>query len=143
MALQCQTPSQQNGCRFNLPNRITSIIAESPQSFTVSFSVKFADIKQEFRFQLSDTDEGAELPPWNISVPIKASDYSVGEWVTIEIPVSKLTESGAWSNKANKWFNPQGRFDWSRLDSIYFDFDDFDNKNKGDIYIDDIVIKNK
>lgn len=136
-------PAQQNGCKFLLPNKVTSMMAENPQSFSVSFSVKFADNKQEFRFQLSDTDEGAELPPWNISVPIKAADYKVGEWVTVEIPVSKLTESGAWSNKANKWFPPQGKFDWSRLDSIYFDFDDFDNKNKGDIYIDDIMIKNK
>lgn len=136
-------PSQQNGCRFNLPNRITSIIAESPQSFTVSFSVKFADNKQEFRLNLSDADEGAELPPWNISVPVRAADYKIGEWVTVEVPVSKLTESGAYSNKANKWFPPQGKFDWLRLDSIYFDFDDFDNKNKGDIYIDDIVIKKK
>lgn len=136
-------PGKQNGCRFYLPNRITSIIAETPQSFTVSFSVKFADNKQEFRLNLSDADEGAELPPWNISVPVRAADYKVGEWVTVEVPVSKLSESGAWSNKANKWFNPQGKFDWSRLDSIYFDFDDFDNKNKGDIYIDDIVLKMK
>ena len=136
-------PGKQNGGRFNLPNRLTSIIAETPQSFTVSFSVKFADNKQEFRLNLSDADEGAELPPWNISVPVRAADYKVGEWVTVEVPVSKLTESGAYSNKANKWFPPQGKFDWSRLDSIYFDFDDFDNKNKGDIYIDDIVIKKK
>lgn len=136
-------PSQQNGCRFNLPNRITSIIAETPQSFTVSFSVKFADNKQEFRLNLSDADEGAELPPWNISVPVRAADYKVGEWVTIEIPISRLSESRTWSNKANKSFNPQGKFDWSRLECIYFDFDDFDYKNKGDIYIDDIVLKIK
>ena len=136
-------PAQQNGCRFYLPNKVISLMAEKPQNFTVSFSVKFADNKQEFYLNLSDTDEGAELPPWNISVPIKASDYKVGEWVTVEIPISKLSESGAWSNKANKWFNPQGKFDWSRLECIYFDFDDFDNKNKGDIYIDDVVIKMK
>lgn len=136
-------PGKQNGCNFYLPNKVISLMTEKPQNFTVSFSVKFADNKQEFYLNLSDTDEGAELPPWNISVPVRAADYKVGEWVTVEVPVSKLTESGAYSNKANKWFPPQGKFDWSRLECIYFSFDDFDNKNKGDIYIDDVVIKMK
>lgn len=136
-------PGQQNGWIFWLPGKVTSIIAEAPQSFIVSFAIKFTDVKQEFRFHLSDADEGEALPPWKNSVTIRAADYSVGKWISVEIPFSRLSESGAWSNKANKWFPPQGKFDWSRLDSIHLDFDDFDNKNIGDIYIDDILIKKK
>lgn len=134
-------PGKQNGFKINLPNKISGILGKDPQSFSVSLSVKFTDKSQEFNLNLSDADEGAELPPWNITVKIKASDYKIGEWITVEIPFSRFTESGAWSEKANKWFEPQGKYDWSRLCCIYFDFDDFDNKKAGTIYIDDIVIK--
>ena len=136
-------PGQQNGCKFILPQKITELIAENPESFAISFTVKFTDSKQEFPLNLSDTDEGAALPPWNNTAQIKASEYQTGEWVTVEIPFSKLTETGAWSEKANQFFEPQGKYDWNRLRYIYFDFDNFHRKNTRDISIDDIVIKKK
>ncbi|MBO4706249.1 MAG: cellulase family glycosylhydrolase [Spirochaetaceae bacterium] len=136
-------PVQQSNMAFSLPKLVTSKVIENHDSFYISFAVKFSNVNQVFRLNLSDTDEGEELPPWNITVPIRASDYQVGKWVTVEIPVSKFKESGAWSSKANKWFDAQGKFDWARFSSIYFDFDDFDGKKIGDIYIDDVVIKQK
>lgn len=134
-------PGKQNGCKFSIPNKIISKITENPQSFSVSLSVKFTDKSQEFYLNLADSDEGAELPPWNIAVTIKASDYKLGEWVTVEIPFSRFTESGAWSEKANKWFEPHGKYDWSRFERIYIDLDDWNNKKTGTLYIDDIMIK--
>ena len=128
--------------RVYLPKAITSKVVEYRDDLVMSFSVKFTDAKQDFHLHLTVPDGGAELPPWRNTVSIKASDYKVGEWVTVEIPLSQFKESGAWSNKANKWFNPQGKFDWLRFDCVYFEFWHETNL-KGDIYIDDVVIKRK
>ena len=125
-----------------LPKPIISKVVENRDNLVLSFSVKFTDAKQNFKLHLMDTDGGEELPPWRNSACIKASDYKVGEWVTVEIPLSQLKEDNAWSFKAQKSFSPQGKFDWNRFDCIYFDF--WHEKDmKGDIYIDDVMFKLK
>ncbi len=129
--------------RLYLPKPIISKVIDNRDNLVLSFSVKFTDAKQNFRVNLTDSDGGEELPPWRNTVYIKASDYKVGEWVTIEIPVSQFKEiDNAWSDKAQKSFKPQGKFDWSRFDCVYFDF--WHEKDmKGDIYIDDVMFKLK
>ena len=129
--------------RLYLPKPIISKVIDNRDNLVLSFSVKFTDAKQNFKLHLMDTDGGAELPPWRNTAYINASDYKVGEWVTVEIPLSQLKEDGAWSDKANKWFNPQGKFDWNRLDCFCFDFWHEKNDQKGDIYFDDVVFKLK
>lgn len=129
--------------KFYLPNQIISKVIDNRNNLVISFSVKFTDSKQNFKLQLMDTDGKDELPPWRNTAYINASDYKIGEWVTVEIPLSQLKEEGAWSDKAQKWFNPQGKFDWSRIDRVSFDFYHEKNNLKGDIYIDDVVIKRK
>ena len=133
---------QCGGIVFFPPKKIISNFIANRDSLCISFSVKFTDENQIIELHLVDTDEGAELPPWQNTYTVKASDYKTGEWVTVQIPVSDFAETGAWSNKASKWFNPQGKFDWNRFDCIYFDFWHETNQ-KGDIYIDDVVIKRK
>ncbi len=81
--------------------------------------------------------------PWNLGFTIRASDYRVGEWVTVEIPLSNFKESGVWSSKENKWLDPRVEFDWNRFKTLHFDFDDWENRNTGDIYLDDIVFKHR
>ena len=125
-----------------LSKAITSKVVEYRDDLVMSFSVKFTDAKQDFNLHLTDSDEGAELPPWRKTVLIKASDYKVGEWITIDVPLSQFKESGAWSDKTQKWFNPQGIYDWSRFDCVYFDFYHETNQ-PGDIYIDDVMFKLK
>lgn len=44
---------------------------------------------------------------------------------------------------ANKSFYPQGKFDWSRFKGIGFEIKAENDLMKGDVYIDDIVIKIK
>ena len=129
--------------RLYLPKPIASKVAEYRNDLVISFAVKFTDAQQDFKLHLMDSDGGEELPPWENTVYIKASDYKIGEWVTIEVPMSQFKENGAWSEKINKWFNPQGKFDWSRFDCVYFDFYHEKPNLKGDIYIDDVVIKQK
>ena len=124
------------------PKPIMSKVIENRCNLVISFSVKFTDAKQNFKLHLMDTDGGEELPPWRNTAYIIASDYKVGEWVTVEIPLSQLKEEGAYSDKVQKWFNPQNKFDWSRIDRVNFDFWHETNQ-KGDIYIDDVMFKRK
>lgn len=133
-------PVQQSNHLFILPQKVLSKVIENYNAYSISFAVKFTSAKQEFRLNLTDSDEG-ELLPWNITVSIRASDYKIGEWVTVEIPLSNFKETGAWSSKENKWIDPRGEFDWARFKTLHFDFDDWENRNTGDIYLDDIVIK--
>lgn len=95
-------PVQQSNHLFILPQKILSKVIENYNAYSISFAVKFSNDKQEFRVSLADSDEGEELPPWNITVSVRASDYKVGEWVTVEIPLSNFKETGAWSGKENK-----------------------------------------
>ena len=130
------------GLSLKLPVSIISKVAEYHNNLVLSFSVKFADKNQTFTVSLRDTDGGSELPPWSNAAFIKASDYKIGEWVTVDIPLSKMNEEPGWSDKEQKQFSPQGKFDWNRVESIYFNFW-HETDQKGDIYIDDVVIKRK
>ena len=130
------------GLTLKLPVLITSKIGEYHNNLVLNFSVKFTDKNQTFSVCLKDTDGGAELPPWSNAAFIKASDYKIGEWVTVAIPLSKLNEEPAWSDKEQKSFSPQGKFDWNRIECIYFNFWHETNL-EGDIYIDDVVFKQK
>ena len=138
-----KTLDLQDSCfRLYPPKPIMSKVIENRSNLVISFSVKFTDAKQNFKVHLMDADGGAELPPWRKTAYINASDYKIGEWVTVKIPLSQLKEEGAWSDKVQKWFNPQGKFDWSRFWCVYFDFWHETNQ-KGDIYIDDVMFKRK
>ena len=128
--------------RLHLPRLIISKLVENRDNLVLSFSVKFTDAKQNFTVSLEDSDGEAELPPWRNTAYIKASDYKIGEWVTVKIPLSQLKEDYAWSDKAQKSFSPQGKFDWSRFVCVNFDFY-HDTNLKGDIYIDDVMFKLK
>lgn len=133
---------QDASLRIYLPKQIISKVAANRNELVLSFSVKFTDAKQDFALHLVDTDGEAELPPWRKTAYIKASDNKVGEWVTVKIPLSQLKEDGAYSFKSQKWFDSKGEFDWNRLECVYFDFY-HETSQKGDIYIDDVVIKSK
>lgn len=134
---------QTGGVVFFPPKKIISNFVKDNASLCISVSVKFTDKNQRLGVHLCDTDEGAELPPWQNSYIVKASDYKTGDWVTVEIPVSKFKESGAWSDKVSRWFNPQGKFDWSRFERIFIEVKSENDLMKGEIYIDDVVLKMK
>ncbi|MBO4706139.1 MAG: glycoside hydrolase family 5 protein [Spirochaetaceae bacterium] len=139
-------PSENSGCRIpQLPALLTSKIAENNKSLSISLSVKFTNTNQEFKFYLVDSDGGEAQLPWRKVFVVKASDYKVGEWTTVEIPVSQFSDSrGAWTDKdGGKWFDLPCQFDWSRFEGLWLEFSDYSGKINGDVYIDDIVIKKK
>lgn len=131
-------------CKFILPKIIASKMGEYNKSLEISFSVKFTDKNQNFNLYLQDSDEGEKNLPWKKGYTIKATDYPLNEWVKISIPLSNFKNTrGTWSDKSGKWYDLDSKFEWSRFEKLYFDFEDWDNSKEGDIYLDDIVIKKK
>ena len=132
-----------NGCYFQIAKRIRDEIIENKDDLCISLSVKFTNKNQSFTIGLVDNDEGEAALPWAVEYGLKASDYDLYEWIDIEIPLTKFYETGAWSGITQKWYSPEGKFDWSRLNQLRILFNDFENAMSGDIYIDDVVIKMK
>ena len=130
-----------NGSYFILPQTIWKKVVNNKEVYNISLSVKFSNKNQKFLIAIADTDEGEAALPWAIEYEIRASDYKSGEWVNIEIPLSKFYQAGAWSNKTQKYYPSEGKFDWTRPEKLEFHFGDV--AMSGEIYIDDIVIKKK
>ena len=130
-----------NGSFFILPQTIWEKVANNKEVYNISLSVKFSNKDQKFLIAIDDTDEGEAALPWSIEYEIRASDYKTGEWVNIEIPLSKFYQAGAWSNKTQKYYPSEGKFDWTRPEKLEFHFGYY--AMSGDIYIDDVVIKKK
>ena len=132
-----------NGIYFTFKQKFLKEIVKNKDAISIKLSFKFANKTQKFTIVFIDTDEGETALPWQMEYEIKASNYKSGEWVTIEVPFSEFNQEGAWSNKTQKGYPPEGKFDWNRLESLSFYFNDYENAMSGDIYIDDIVIKKK
>jgi Secretion system C-terminal sorting domain len=62
-----------------------------------------------------------------------------GTWQHIKIPLKDFTEQGSWDN--NTWYNPEGKFDWSKIDRFEID-SEYGNMGSADLWFDDIRIVN-
>ena len=140
--LQASYPADALHVKFHLHPLVTTKFAAYEKSISISFSAKFNDKSQEFKIFLQDTDLGDEAPAWRKEYIVKASAYPLNKWVTIEIPVSDFKNSrGTWSDVTHKWYDLPSQFTWDRFQTLYFDFDDYENRKKGDILIDNIKLK--
>lgn len=140
--LKASYPCEDMGMKIALSNIITAAFKDDADNMTISLSVKFSSPRQQFELNLLDSDGGENELAWSKTYLIKASDYSVGDWINIELPISKFADGyGAWSDVTQKWYDLPGQFDWTRFENLYFKF--LYSPDDGDIYIDDIVIKKK
>jgi hypothetical protein len=69
----------------------------------------------DLRFTDTDTND-PEDHPWRMvfSIDNRTADWD-GTWQQIDIPLASFWEQGAWEDE---WFNPQGDFDWSHVQSF-------------------------
>ena len=143
LRMKASYTSQWGSCDFSIDKNIASQLAEYEKELSICFSVKFTNVNQSFLIDFRDKDEGSALLPWSRAFRVEASDYPIGKWIEIEIPFSNITETGAWSNTEQKFYEPQNKFDWNRLEVLSLNFNDNDNEYTGDVYLDNIVIKMK
>ncbi|MDQ4142050.1 MAG: T9SS type A sorting domain-containing protein, partial [Bacteroidota bacterium] len=73
-------------------------------------------VKFDIRFMDTKTTEPNDHP-WRAAVTIDAQKIEFdGQWHHLHIPLTDFIEQGAWDN--NQWYNPEGKFDWSRIDRL-------------------------
>lgn len=136
------TEAQQYGAiSADLTQVDLSSIADAGDKAVFSFYVKFTDPSQGFQIRFVDNDGGENSKPWRLAWDVKSSNMKLNEWNKIEVPVTQMIDSGAWSNRLQKWYESEGLFNWKYVNQLEIasEYGDF----KGDVYIDDIKIEIK
>jgi hypothetical protein len=78
--------------------------------------------------------------PWRMGTTINSASVSWDlRWHHVRVPLTSFTERGAWDN--NTWYNPEGKFDWTKVDVFEISTEWTDIIGK-DLWLDNIYICN-
>jgi len=92
-------------------------------------------VKFDVRFLNSET-----AIPWRIRYMIDENILPPdGKWHTVKIPLSQMTEHGAWINTTQKWLSPEGKFSWKDVQRLEF-VSEYQDMKGVNIWFDDIKI---
>jgi len=87
--------------------------------------------------------ESASSIPWRMRYTINEKNLPAnGRWNTIKIPLSEMSEHGAWVNAKQQWVGPKGEFSWKNVSQLEFVSEHSDLKGIS-ILFDDIRIVKK
>jgi endoglucanase len=107
--------------------------------YRVSFWLKTDTPGLRFDVRFLDTDLGdGQDHPWRMTKTIDNTVVSMdGNWHQVEFALSAMADSGSWHN--NAWYNPEGKFDWTRIDvcEVVAEHHDLYGKH---VYLDDVQI---
>ena len=94
------------------PNLNLSLLPSN--DFVLEFWVKGDTPGAKFDIRFMDTKTSSADRPWRMGRTIDNSLAAWdGNWHLIKIPLNVMEEKGAWDNG---WFNPEGKFEWSKVD---------------------------
>ena len=100
------------------PTRKFSFLFERRYTLRFWMKANAPDLRIDARFVDTDLQDGADHP-WRMSKTIDNSVAKLdGTWGLVEIPLKEMVDSGSWHN--DQWFDPQGLFDWSKIDKFEF-----------------------
>jgi endoglucanase len=95
-------------------------------------------ISVEMRFR--DAKTGSVEHPWRMGTTIDSGSAPWDlRWHHVRVPLSSFTERGAWDN--NTWYNPEGKFDWTKVDLFEISTEWTSILGK-DIWLDNIYLSN-
>lgn len=76
--------------------------------------------------------------PNRVRYTVDANNFTFdNNWHFLEVPLKDFTEYGIWYD--NKWYNPEGKFDWSKVDRLQI-IAEHQNLNEVSLYFDKISI---
>ena len=109
------------------------------EGYRIRFWLKTDTPGLRFDMRFLDTDLGdGRDHPWRMTKTIDNTVVSMdGSWHEVEFALNAMAESGSWHN--NAWYNPQGRFDWTRIDALEIVAEHHDLHGK-QVYLDDVQI---
>jgi len=104
---------QYNALEFNFtPDRDLSWLVE--ENYAIDFMARAQSPSLLFDIRFVDTKSSPSDRPWRMGITIDESFVpSDGRWHHVHIPLSSLSEKGAWDNA---WYEPSGLFDWKLAD---------------------------
>lgn len=94
------------------------------QNYAITLTVKTGK-PCSFDVRLINGEDASSIP-WRLNTTVKIE--ADGNWHTVRIPLSELSEQGAWINAAQKWLPPQGKFSWSNIAGLIFTAEEKDNR---------------
>jgi endoglucanase len=84
--------------------------------------------------------ESSSSIPWRMRYVINENILPPdGRWHTIRLPLSQMTEHGAWVNAKQQWLSPEGEFSWNDIHRLEF-VSEYTNLTDHQIWFDDIKI---
>ncbi len=111
--LSWENPSQYNNIGFRFAP-IKDLSYLTANNYHIGFWVKSDNPLTKFDIRFIDTKENGEDHPWRMGMTIDNSNTIFdGNWNYVQIPLVSLNELGSWDNA---WFEPQGLFNWSKVD---------------------------
>ncbi|MDM7925812.1 MAG: cellulase family glycosylhydrolase [bacterium] len=74
------------------------------------------DTRVDARFEDTKTGDPDDHP-WRIRTTLGPPDLDwTGDWQNIRVALRDFTEHGSWDN--DRWYNPEGLFDWTAVDRL-------------------------
>ena len=108
------------------------------EGFFLEFKARTGSpVSFDVRFVNSSTQPSI---PWRMRYTIDNNNLTPnGLWQTIRIPLSQMSEHGAWVNETQRWLTPKGEFSWENVAVLEIVSEHTDLKGKT-IWFDDIRI---
>ncbi len=99
--------------RFSFkPMKDLSALLKMKYNFVMKIKLKPGFKNLDVRFISTRKDDTLSLP-WRIRFTLdEKSLKNTSEWQTVAVPLEDFREQGTWKDK---WYSPEGLFDWSRI----------------------------
>lgn len=136
-AISWSNPAQYAQVLFDFrPVKDLSLLADGGHSIQLWIKGDSPGSDVDLRFH--DTKTGEDDRPWRMMYRVDNTVVPFdGAWHFLEIPLSAFTEQGSWDN--NEWFEPEGKFDWSEVDTFQL-VAESGNQQSANFWFDEIQI---
>ena len=113
-AIRWGNVSQYNVINFTFNNTSPDFSQLVQNGYFLEFMVRTDRMARlDVRFVNRETTSS---PPWRMRYTLDETILKYdGNWQTIRIPLSEMTEHGAWVNSRQQWIQPRGEFTWSNV----------------------------
>ncbi len=107
------------------------------ENYSIDFYMKGVE-NTPLNIRFIDTKESETDHPWRMRYVIDSTNFVYdGTWKHIQIPLNEFTEQGSWDN--NTWYNPEGKFDWSKIDRFEI-VSEYGDMGLAELWFDNIMI---
>jgi len=120
-----------------VPDRDLSQLVASNYALDMVVRGNVAGTKIDLRFLDTKTNDPADHP-WRMRTTLTDGTPPWDKrWHHLHVPLKDFTEHGSWDN--GKWYDPEGKFDWSAIDrfEIVTEYASMDNK---EVWFDNLII---